>query len=74
MRANGTTDDQAFIEDAMRDYHDRGARGVGLVVHKDACGVCSQHHGRVYAFEDVPPLPIAGCERAECRCDYQPAM
>jgi hypothetical protein len=74
MTSQGPADDQGFVEDALRDYHERGARGVGILVHEEACPTCLVHRGRVYAFDDVPPLPVAGCERSECRCDYQPAM
>jgi hypothetical protein len=66
--------DRAFFENALRDYHERGARAIGVAVHPDACTACARHRGRVYNYEDVPVLPIAECERSECRCDYQPAM
>jgi hypothetical protein len=35
------------------------------------CGTIKGHTG-VYAINDVPVLPLPGCDAAYCRCDFEP--
>ena len=46
-----------------------GAR-VRIGCADDACEVCKAMAGRTYAPSDVPRLPIRGCMRERCRCQF----
>lgn len=48
--------------------------GVALVAaDADACRACLVLTDRSYLPSGLPPLPLAGCERASgCRCRYEP--
>ena len=54
--------------------HDRAiATGMQLfvLVHPDACPVCAMHRGQIYWPDEAASLPVAGCLKDECRCEYR---
>ena len=46
-----------------------GAR-VRITCADDACEVCKARAGKTYPPSDVPRLPIRGCVRDRCRCQF----
>ena len=47
---------------------------VRILTNRDCCPVCQTMDG-VYAFDDVPELPIEGCSHPDgCRCYYAPVL
>lgn len=42
-------------------------RGIKVESH---CRSSSQYAGTEFAFDDAPPLPVAGCDLAVCQCGY----
>jgi hypothetical protein len=49
-------------------------RGVRILRGADSCPACRAASG-VYAIEEAPIIPIAGCTHAAgCRCSYTPVM
>jgi len=43
-----------------------------MVVQPDACPVCAMHRGNTFWSDEAPPLPIGGCLKQDCRCEYRP--
>ncbi len=48
----------------------RAGAWVRIGCADDACEVCKAMAGRTYTPSDVPRLPIRGCMRARCRCQF----
>jgi hypothetical protein len=42
-----------------------------VVVRPDACPVCATHRGKIYWPDKAPTLPIDGCTKHDCRCEYR---
>jgi len=42
-----------------------------ILVHPKACPVCAMHRGKVYWADKAPHLPLGGCMRGDCRCEYR---
>jgi len=42
-----------------------------VLVHPDACPVCAMHRGQIYWPDEAASLPVAGCLKDECRCEYR---
>ena len=49
----------------------RSGAWIRIVPAEDACEVCRAMAGHVYRPSEAPRLPIAGCERASCRCRFE---
>jgi hypothetical protein len=50
------------------------ATRVRILASHDSCPVCRAYEG-VYAFGDVPALPLEGCSHPQgCRCHYEPVL
>ena len=53
------------------------AAGIFNIEHhaaEDACPTCRALHCRTFDPRSAPPIPVPGCERAACRCDYLPLV
>lgn len=42
-----------------------------MVVKPDACPVCEMHRGALFWPDEAPQLPIGGCLKANCSCEYR---
>lgn len=42
-----------------------------ILVHPDACPVCATQRGKVYWADEAPILPIGGCMKHDCHCEYR---
>lgn len=42
-----------------------------ILVRPDACPVCAMHRGRVYWADQAPLLPLGGCMKHDCQCEYR---
>jgi tetratricopeptide (TPR) repeat protein len=42
-----------------------------ILVRPDACPVCAMHRGKTYWADEAPELPIGGCMKFNCRCEYR---
>jgi hypothetical protein len=50
-------------------------RGVQIIPGSDACPVCQPLANTVYAPDQAPIIPLAGCPMPEgCCCAYTPVM
>jgi hypothetical protein len=58
---------------ALASYGELGVRLVELRTAPGACAACLAAAGHPYRPRAAPGLPIAGCERDICRCEYAPA-
>jgi tetratricopeptide (TPR) repeat protein len=49
------------------------AQGLQLfiVVRPDACPVCGMQRGKTYWPDEAPTLPIGGCMKHDCHCEYR---
>jgi hypothetical protein len=61
-------------------YSLRSDRASGVVkyietlCYQDSCEVCKEAARKRYRLDEAPILPIAGCQRALCRCCYVPVL
>jgi hypothetical protein len=42
-----------------------------ILVRPDACPVCSMFRDKIYWADEAPPLPVGGCMKHDCRCEYR---
>jgi tetratricopeptide (TPR) repeat protein len=42
-----------------------------ILVRPDACPVCAMHRGKAYWADEAPLVPISGCLRLDCQCEYR---
>jgi hypothetical protein len=42
-----------------------------ILVQPDACPVCTMHRGKIYWADEAPKLPLGGCMKSDCRCEYR---
>jgi tetratricopeptide (TPR) repeat protein len=42
-----------------------------VLVRPDACPVCAMHRGKIYWADEAPKLPLGGCMKHDCRCEYR---
>jgi len=63
-----------MIESLEALRHEAMAKGMQLyiLVHPDACPVCAMHRGKIYWADEAPTLPIGGCLKHDCKCEYRP--
>lgn len=77
-RARGAADLGAAAAAAMvRTLAEYAAAGVRAVEHHaadDACPPCRALYRRTFDPRNAPPIPVPGCERGACRCDYLPLV
>lgn len=48
---------------------------VEILFTEDSCPVCKSLLGNFYTISEAlaqPPVPVAECDRASCRCSYAP--
>jgi hypothetical protein len=58
----------------LSDYITSGVRAVEHHAAEDACPTCAALHRRRFHPRSAPPIPVPGCERNPCRCDYLPVV
>ena len=58
----------------LADYVAEGVRAVEHHAADDACQTCGALHRRTFDPRSAPPIPVPGCERDVCRCDYLPVV
>lgn len=47
-------------------------RGVEVIANgKDCCEAVREISGKRFLSEEVPKLPLIGCDATECRCSYE---
>jgi hypothetical protein len=42
-----------------------------ILVKPDACPVCAMHRGKIYWADEAPTLPLGGCLKHDCGCEYR---
>jgi tetratricopeptide (TPR) repeat protein len=42
-----------------------------VLVRPDACPTCAMHRSRIYWADEAPVLPIGGCLKKDCKCEYR---
>jgi tetratricopeptide (TPR) repeat protein len=42
-----------------------------ILVRPDACPLCAMHRDKTYWADEAPVLPIGGCMKHDCRCEYR---
>lgn len=42
-----------------------------ILVRPDACPVCAMSRGKVYWADEAPELPVGGCLKHDCHCEYR---
>ena len=48
----------------------KSGRFLGVKIDRCACNACSRYAGEVFQFENVPALPVEGCDAESCSCQY----
>jgi len=48
----------------------RSYPGVAIRPHPTACGSAWEQKGQRYLTNEVPVLPLKGCDRTTCQCEY----
>lgn len=48
----------------------RAGAWISIACASDACTACKAQAGKIYRPDQVPRLPLPGCQRTECRCQY----
>ena len=43
---------------------------LGVQVSPCGCRASARYAGRFFPFKKAPPLPVDGCDAAECTCQY----
>jgi hypothetical protein len=69
----GTASAPAIVG-ALAEYVAAGVRTVERLAAADACPTCRALRGEMFGPESAPPIPVPGCERDVCRCDYLPVI
>jgi hypothetical protein len=59
---------------SLREFRVAGIRALELLVAVDACPTCRAWSGRRLSLDGAPELPVPGCTREYCRCDYLPIV
>lgn len=62
------------IPQSPQEIRDRAiAKGTQLfiLVRPDACPVCAMHRGNIYWADEAPLLPLSGCLKGDCQCEYR---
>ena len=54
----------------LADYRRFGVRELEITCAPDACSACRKFDQRRFSVRDAPEVPLAGCNRPSCRCDY----
>lgn len=64
------------LAEALRSYREAAKDGIlkGVeILPGPGCAVAEAQAGTVYPVDQVPSLPLPGCERSPCcACDYSP--
>ena len=55
----------------MRARADAERQHLFMVVQPDACPVCEMHRGATFWPDEAPVLPIGGCLKQDCQCEYR---
>jgi tetratricopeptide (TPR) repeat protein len=42
-----------------------------ILVRPDACPVCAMSRDKVYWADEAPELPVGGCLKHDCHCEYR---
>jgi len=42
-----------------------------ILARPDACPVCGMHRGKIYWADQAPLLPLGGCMKHDCHCEYR---
>jgi len=64
--------DEALLV-ALKQYAEFVVRAEFLAAD-DACAVCRAFGGRDFDPRDAPLIPVVGCTKEICRCDYLPEV
>ena len=69
----GAVDAAAMLR-TLADYVLSGVRAVEHHAATDACPTCRALHRRRFDPRTAPLIPVPGCNRDACRCDYLPVV
>ena len=58
----------------LAEYVRAGVHAVEHHAAEDACPTCAALHCERFEPRSAPPIPVPGCERETCRCDYLPVV
>ena len=63
-------------KDDLLNYKKEGFKKVKIDAIRDCltCDKAKRLRGKVYRIEEVPELPLPGCDSPYCRCTYQPII
>jgi hypothetical protein len=59
------------LNNEMREQAAAEVKQLFMVVKPDACPVCEMHRGAIFWPDEAPELPIAGCLKSDCSCEYR---
>lgn len=45
-------------------------RFLGVKIDRCDCSASSKLAGKVFTFDNAPPLPVTGCDTPSCKCQY----
>ncbi len=65
------TDTERLAPEEIRDLAMAEGLQLFIVVHPDACPACKKYCGKTYWANEAPSLPIDGCLKNDCRCEYR---
>ncbi len=43
----------------------------GVTIRPGKCAVARRFRGKLFSFDQAPPLPLAGCNTLHCACNYR---
>jgi hypothetical protein len=59
------------LHNEMRQRAAAEVKQLFMVVKPDACPVCEMHRGKFFWPDEAPRLPIGGCLKPDCSCEYR---
>lgn len=62
------------MAELLSDLRRMGIVEVRVSAQPDACAACWRYAGRLLVIDEAPAIPIPGCSRDTCRCDYEPIL
>lgn len=65
------TDTERLSPEEIRDLAMAEGLQLFIVVRPDACSVCKTYCGKTYWANEAPSLPISGCLKNDCLCEYR---
>jgi len=65
------TIDQEASHEEIRAQAIAQGKQLYILVRPDACPLCTQFKGKIYWADEAVELPIAGCMKHDCKCEYR---